>query len=285
MSSSTEERLSLIPFEVFTQVAFEREFFRRQLLQCETALRRSAQLTDSLNHCLEYWDCSARLSTHSSDVTQSAKHRVAIAACLEIIVTFCDEILRKSHSELLLQCTSAAISEASDQAHTRAVALANATEARALTYSIELESVKSELAASQDRVSVLRRRADALEHLLDQERQQVPVQCMQQAQECASTVLLQSQALHDSMSQRIDALASKLKQVTVCLLQCCSADTWPFQNEARLARLRSSLQMSQVVRTLVHRCVACFEVLLQLTRLQLHSDRVQQGSDRSLVQL
>ena len=248
MSGSTEERLSLVPFEVFTQIAFEREFFRRQLLQCEVALRHSTQLADSMNRCLEYWDCSAGLPSHSSEVSLSAKHRSAISACTEILVAFCDEILRKTHGELLLQCTSAAITEASDQAHTRALALANAAEAIALTYSIELESVTSELAASQDRVSVLRRRADALEHLLEQERQQVQVECMKQAQECASTLILQSKALHDSMSQRIDVLASQLKQVHVASCDAVSARAYAVQNETRLARLRSSLQLSQVCR-------------------------------------
>jgi predicted nucleic acid-binding protein len=222
MSSGIEDGLCLVPFEVFTQVAFEREFFRRKLLQCEVALRHSAQLADSLQRCLEFWNCSAGLPTHSSEPCLPAKHRTAISVCTQTLMDFCDEIIQKTHGEMLLQCTSAAISEARDQAHTHAVTLANAAETKAFTHFTESEYVKGELVASQHSVSVLRRRVDALEHLLDQEREQVHVKCMRQAEECAAAVLLQSQALHSSMSLRIDALASQLKQVSVCLIKCCS---------------------------------------------------------------
>lgn len=218
MSSDTEDRLCLVPFEAFTQVAFEREFFRRQMLQCEVALRHSTQLADSLRRCLEFWNCSAGLPAHSSELCLPAKHRASISLCTHNLVDFCDEIIRMSHNDLLLQCTSAAISEASDQAHTRALSLANAAEAKALKHSIESECIKGELAASQHMVSVLRRRVDALEHLLDQERQHVHAQCVRQAEECASAMLLQSQSLLGSTSLRIDALASQLKQVLACLV-------------------------------------------------------------------
>ncbi len=219
--------MCLVPFEVFTQVAFEREFFRRKLLQCEVALRHSTQLADSLQRCLEFWNCSAGLPTHSSELCLPAKHRAAISVCTQTLVDFCDEIIRKTHGEILLQCTSAAISEARDQAHAHAVTLANASETKALTHSIESESVRGELVASQHSVSVLRRRVDALEHLLDQEREQVHAKCVRQAEECAATVLLQSQALHNSTSLRIDALASQLKQVRVRLMTCCSPWSYP----------------------------------------------------------
>ena len=229
MSREAGEQLSVVPFEVFVQAAFEREFFRRQLLQCETALRHSTQLADSLRKCLEFCDCSFGSRTHGSDLALLAKQRAAAATCTQTLMEFCDEIIRKSHGELLLQCTLTAISDAADQAHARALSLAAASEARDLSRSIESECVKGELAASQHMVSVLRRRVDALEHLLDQERQQIQTQTMRKAEELASAALSQSQALHNATSLRIDTLASQLKQVTMgrflhCPLQprdCC----------------------------------------------------------------
>ena len=222
MSSEADERLGLVSFEVFTQVAFEREFFRRQLLQCEVALRHSTQLVDSLQRCLEFWNCSAGLPAHSSELCLPAKHRGAIALCTKNLVEFCDEIIRKSHGEILLQCTTTAISEACDQAHTRALTVANSAEAKALMQSMESESIKSELAASQHTVSVLRRRVDALEHLLHQEREHMHSASVHQAEQCAAALLQQSHALHNSTNLRIDALGSQLKQVIVCHLKRCS---------------------------------------------------------------
>ena len=213
MSIDTDDQQPLAAFEVFTQVAFEREFFRRKLLQCEAALRHSSQVADALQRCLEFQDCSAGLPTHGAEARLPAKHRAHVAACSQSLALFCDDIVRKSHSELLLQCTSDALSEACNQAHTRAVCVANAADARAVACSLQSESVQHELAASQHMVSVLRRRVDALEHLLDQQRHQVHVECVRQAEECASAFLSQSQLLQSSMSLRIDALASQLKQV------------------------------------------------------------------------
>ncbi len=219
MPSETANQPNAVPFEVFVQAAFEREFFRRQLLQCEIALRRSSQLTDSLKKCLEFCDSSVGISARSLDASLNAKHRAAISACTHTLVEFCDEIIRKSHSEELLQCTEAAISDASDQAHKRALSLAVASEARDLSRSIELESIKGELAASKEMVSVLRRRIDALEHLLEQERQQMDHRAIRHVEERVSTLFSQSESLHETMSLRIDSLSSQLKQVF--RLQCC----------------------------------------------------------------
>jgi len=213
MSIDTDDQQPLAAFEVFTQVAFEREFFRRKLLQCEAALRHSSQVADALQRCLEFQDCSAGLPTHGAEARLPAQHRAHVSACSQSLALFCDDIVRKSHGELLLQCTSDALSEACNQAHTRAVCLANAADARAVACSLRSESVQHELAASQHMVSVLRRRVDALEHLLEQQRHQVHVDCVRQAEECASAFLSQSQLLQSSMSLRIDALASQLKQV------------------------------------------------------------------------
>lgn len=218
MSIDTDDQQPLAAFEVFTQVAFEREFFRRKLLQCEAALRHSSQVADALQRCLEFQDCSAALPTHGAEARLPAKHRADIAACSQSLALFCDDIVRQSHGELLLQCTSDALSEACNQAHTRALRLANAADARALACSVQSESVKDELAASQQTVSVLRRRVDALEHLLDQQRHQVHTDCVRHAEECASAFLSQSQLLQSSTSLRIDALASQLKQV-MCVVR------------------------------------------------------------------
>jgi galactitol-specific phosphotransferase system IIB component len=218
MSSGPEERLCLIPFEVFTQVAFEREVFRRKLLQCEAALRCSTQLSESLQKCLEFWNCTLDFPNHASEASHSDTHRAAISACTKKLSHVCDDIIRTSSGDLLLQCSSSAIIEASEQAHSRAMLLKHSAEAQVLAHSIESDSVKSELASSQHMVSVLRRQVDALEHLLNQERQQFDIQCMQKAQEGASAILSQSNALFDSTSTRIDSLASKLNQVAACLL-------------------------------------------------------------------
>jgi hypothetical protein len=211
MPSEIENQPSLVSFEVFVQAAFEREFFRRQLLQCEVALRHSVELVDSLKKCLEF--CDVGLPARSLEASLSEKHRAAISACTQTLVEYCDDIIRKSHSELLMQCTAAAISDASDQSHTRALALAAAVEARDLSRSIESESLKGELTASQQMVSVLRRRVDALEHLLEQERQQIHTRTILQAEECASQLLSQHQALHDAASLRMDSLASQVNRV------------------------------------------------------------------------